>query len=72
MTPLAPDYREPQAAMPEPMTPEQFAQEMWRLAQTRGAEERHMEADNLICDLLKALGYGEGIKVFLDMVKWYA
>lgn len=35
-------------------------------------EDFHLAADDLICNLLIELGYGQGVKVFLDTPKWYA
>lgn len=36
------------------------------------AEEWHIEMDTRMCYLLKALGYGKGVDVFLKSHKWYA
>ena len=54
------------------MTPEQFAKRMREIAKETDTEDRHINADNLMCDLLKELGYGEGVDIFEDMYKWYA
>ena len=35
-------------------------------------EYRHMKADNLMCDALRDLGYGDGVEIFEGMYKWYA
>lgn len=35
-------------------------------------ERRHIGADSLMCDLLRTLGYGEGVDTFENMPKWYA
>ena len=35
-------------------------------------EAGHAVADHLMCELLKSLGYGEGVEVFENMKKWYA
>ena len=35
-------------------------------------EVSHPAADALMCDLLKSLGYGDGVAVFVRAHKWYA
>ena len=59
------------------MTPEEFRDKMieifkepWKRSLT--TEDTHEEADNLIIELLKELGYGEGAAVFEGEDKWYA
>lgn len=54
------------------MTPEQFAERMREIAEETYTEDRHINADNLMCDLLRGLGYGEGVDTFERMYKWYA
>ena len=56
------------------MTPEEFEQKMRAIRDDEdgSTETDHVKADGLMCDLLRALGYGEGVKVFVDMTKWYA
>jgi hypothetical protein len=59
------------------MTPDEFAQKMRAISEAmeRGRndpESRHCYADDLMCELLKELGYEEGVKVFEEMDKWYA
>ena len=49
-----------------------FANEMRRLAKMDNPEVAHSKADKLMCELLTELGYGEGVKIFDDMFKWYA
>jgi hypothetical protein len=58
--------------MNEPITPEEFDKRMSEIIKEGGTEDRHMDADHLMMDLLTALGYGEGIKKFQEMTKWYA
>lgn len=53
------------------LTPAQFAACM-RQVREYGPEMGHIEADGLIVDLLRALGYGEGADIFDDMPKWYS
>ena len=35
-------------------------------------EMSHIIADRLICELLETLGYGEAVKIFEEMEKWYS
>lgn len=35
-------------------------------------EMAHVYADELMCQVLTDLGYGEGIEVFKNMTKWYS
>lgn len=56
----------------QPPTPEEFAQEMTRIAAILDDEQRHMEADALMIAALSTLGYGVGAVIFLKMEKWYA
>lgn len=71
MTPIPPDYLD-RISPAKPLTPEQFASEVRRIAQSSDEENRHMDADKLLCDVLASLGYGEGVKVYVEMEKWYA
>lgn len=36
------------------------------------ADETHLAADNLMCEILEQFGYGEGIAAFKEMPKWYS
>ena len=53
-------------------TPEEFAKKMYQLAGSGDEEADHVKADELMCQLLTSLGYGEGVKIFRDMDKWYS
>ena len=35
-------------------------------------EDQHIDADRLMCNVLRSLGYGDGIDIFDSMYKWYA
>lgn len=35
-------------------------------------EGAHSEADSIMCDLLRELGYGDGVDIFQEANKWYA
>ena len=57
------------------MTPEEFKQKMEEFAcgdDRHMGEGGHMQVDDLMCQLLRELGYGEGVQVFEESTKWYA
>ena len=54
------------------MTKEKFKNKMQAIADIRDTEGRHIEADELMCEALDDLGYGEGVEIFVSMEKWYA
>lgn len=56
------------------LTPTEFAEQLGRIAiSSRGDPEvAHSIADELMCELLKDLGYSDGVRIFRDMDKWYA
>lgn len=54
------------------MTKEEFKNKMQAIADKRDTEGGHIEADDLMCELLKGLGYGEGVEIFEGMDRWYA
>lgn len=61
--------------MDEVLTPEQFAARMRELSaeSDNGDEETaHINADALMCGILRHFGYGDGVAVFKKMGKWYA
>ena len=37
----------------------------------RNEEKSHQEADRLMCEVLKSLGYDAGVRVFEGMPRWY-
>ena len=49
-----------------------FANEMRRIDRDNNTEMAHIYADELICKLLRELGYGEGVDIFEQMDKWYS
>lgn len=55
-------------------TPEEFKKEMksifniWRSDE----ESAHKHMDILMCELLRTLGYEDGIKIFKEQDKWYS
>lgn len=59
------------------ITPEQFKDAMIEyksvyLDELKDEEYCHMTMDDLMCETLRALGYGEGVDIFLETPKWYA
>ena len=56
------------------MTKEEFYHKMLAIEEQYGSDEEkfHIESDELMCNLLIELGYGQGIEVFLDTPVWYA
>ena len=76
------DDLDPMTTNPEPMSPDEFKERMQKASEitytfTTGltqfdAESAHSEGDDLMCQVLRELGYGEGIDIFEQMEKWYA
>ena len=56
---------------PEEYSPEWFEKEMKRYKK-EGTETGHREADRLMCELLRHLGYESGVCIFEEMEKWYS
>jgi len=54
------------------MTPEEFKAKMQECADNYDTECGHSNADALMCELLRSMGYGEGVLIFEEMDKWYA
>lgn len=60
----------------EILTPEEFENAMLELKMKHieedGFEEdAHRDMDMLMCNLLKSLGYADGVRVFLYTRRWY-
>lgn len=57
-----------------PMTPEEFATEMRKAQDKHDGDEEcmHGAMDGIMCDLLRQLGYEEGVNIFEETPKWYA
>ena len=49
-----------------------FTNEMRRIERNNDTEMAHILADELMCKLLRELGYGEGVDIFEQMDKWYS
>lgn len=54
------------------MSPEEFKNRMIECSKDWHQEDRHIEMDSLMCELLTQLGYEEGIAVFQSTDKWYS
>ena len=56
------------------MSPAEFSEKMWRIKIRRDStpEYDHIDADELMCELLENLGYREGVRYFKEMEKWYS
>ena len=57
-----------------PMTPEEFAERMREIVERYGcdAESSHGAMDGIMCELLKSLGYEEGVNIFGNSKRFYA
>lgn len=57
-----------------PMTPAEFAVEMRKICSdpSRDPEEAHRDMDILMCKVLRKLGYGTGVNIFIGAPRWYA
>lgn len=49
----------------------EFAEKMKKCAE-KDTEAAHIEADELMCEVLSGLGYQAGVDYFHEMNKWYA
>lgn len=55
------------------MTAEEFAQKMEQIFKKDYNEEiAHVEADDLMAEVLSSLGYQKGVEIFFSNEKWYA
>lgn len=59
------------------MTPEEFATQMrdlyeFHYVKNNDEELAHGYMDDAMCDLLRQLGYGEGVDIFIKTPKWYS
>lgn len=54
------------------MNPEEFYKKMLDLAENYDIEDGHYSMDELMCEVLKLLGYEKGIEVFESVERWYA
>lgn len=56
------------------ISPKEFAERMKWIAENFGGdpEAAHGRADDLLCLVLKTLGYESGVDEFEKIVRWYA
>ena len=59
------------AAKQKTITPEEFKNAIQK-AFDDNIEEGHGKADDIMCELLESLGYGEGVQVFKSSKKYYS
>lgn len=54
--------------------PQVFAEKMQQIADDpeMDTEQGHVRADALMCELLKKLGYEDGVAIYEAMSRWYA
>ena len=60
-------------------TPEEFAEQMKNASRPKrrygileDCEDTHYRMDNLMCNLLRKLGYSDAVDIFKQSPKWYA
>lgn len=54
------------------MTPEEFKAEMAKIAEEVDIETGHINADDLMCQVLVSFGYQDGVEIYKGLTKWYA
>ena len=54
------------------MTPCEFEKRMAALKEINCPDGCHQDADKLMCQVLKSLGYEKGVVLFEQLDKWYA
>lgn len=56
------------------MTRKEFASRMQAITDRKGEdpEHDHKEADDLLCECLKSLGYSDGIEAYDNIQMWFA
>lgn len=59
-------------SFPEKMTPEEAMTALAPLAHVSDIEVAHMQADEIICSLLRFLGHGDVVDAWGKVEKWYA
>ena len=52
-------------------SPEWVAAKMREMAEDDSPAVQHETADELLCDVLRELGYGDAVDVFEGMKRWY-
>lgn len=54
------------------MTDDEAAERLQEISQNHDTEGGHVYADELLCEVLKSLGYTKTVEAFENMEKWYA
>lgn len=54
-----------------PLSPDDFAAACRRIVQHQSGDQAHRSLDELVTMQLGSLGFGEGMKIFLDHVRPY-
>lgn len=56
------------------MTPAEFKERMQKIKDVAGNDKEadHGNADDLLIECLRSLGYGEGCDIYEQIEKWYA
>jgi hypothetical protein len=53
------------------MTPEEFKQKIIECLNAHDPAVSHEDIDMLMCNLLRSIGYSDGIDIFLNSTRWY-
>lgn len=55
------------------ISPKEFAEKMGQIAEEKDdTEVCHIKMDDYICEVLRTLGYEEGVEIFENTPKWYS
>ena len=54
------------------ITPREFENRMKAIADIKDLERRHVEADDLMCEVLDQQSYAAGVEIFKKMELWYS
>lgn len=55
-----------------PITPAEFERRMKELSEKETTEWFHIQADKLMCEVLRQFGYDAGIDIFEGTGRWYS
>ena len=50
----------------------EYVEKMKECVENRDTEAAHGDADDLLCEFLRKLGYNELVEKYLEVNKWYA
>lgn len=54
------------------ISPEIAKEKMRSIEKDGDTESAHVDADALLCNILRGLGYGDAVDIFESIDKWYA